>query len=62
MKFSKEAFMKNASAAIKRQLKGHLDILDGIEVAFDGGYGEIPQYTVDGQEYCLYPVDRGWCV
>ena len=64
MKFSKENFLKNAPALVKRQLKDHLDILDGMEVTFefDDKWGLIPQYFVEGQEYYLYPVDKGWCV
>ena len=62
MRFSKDKFLKIAPAGIKRQLKNHLDILDGIEVIFDGNYGQIPQYFVDGNEYYLYPIERNWCV
>ena len=50
------------AAGIKRQLKGHADILDGMEVVFGGEDGLIPLYFVDGQEYYLYPVDKSWCV
>ncbi len=35
MKFSKEKFLGNAPAWVKHQLKGHADILDGMEVAFE---------------------------
>lgn len=62
MKFSKDKFLKNAPVVVKGQLKGHLEILDAMNVVFDGNYGEIPQYFVDGEEYYLYPVDKGWCV
>lgn len=62
MRFSKKKFLKIASAGIKRQLKNHLDILDGIEVTFDGKYGQIPKYFVDGRGYYLYPIDKNWCV
>lgn len=62
MKFSKRKFIENAPMGIKCQLKNHLDILDGIEVIFDGNYGQIPQYFVDGNEYYLYPIERNWCV
>lgn len=65
MEFNKEKFLKNAPKGILRQLKDHLDILDGVEVIFDGRYGKdgyIPQYFVNGQEYHLYPVCREWCV
>lgn len=61
MKFSKEKFLKNAQAGVRRQLKDHVDILDGMHVVFDSEYGEIPQYFAGGQEYCLYPVDKIWC-
>ena len=62
MKFSKKKFQKNAAAGIKRQLKGHADILDGMEVVFGGEDGLVPLYFVDGQEDYLYPVDKSWCV
>ena len=62
MRFNKKEFTKNAPAAVKRQLKGHVSILDGLEVIFDGEDGRIPQYFVDGQEYYLYPVCKDWCV
>ncbi len=62
MKFSKEKFLKNASAGIRQQIKDHIDILDGMQVVFDTEYGEIPQYFVDGEEYYLYPVYKSWCV
>lgn len=56
MKFSRKMFLKNAPACVKRQLKGHVDILDGMEVTFefDDKWGLIPQYFVEGQEYYLY--------
>ena len=64
MKFSKEKFQENASAWAKRQLKGHVDILDGMEVSFelDDKRGLIPQYFAEGQENYLYPVNKDWCV
>lgn len=64
MKFSKEKFLGNAPAWVKHQLKGHADILDGMEVAFefDDEWGLIPQYFAEGREYYLYPVDKSWCV
>lgn len=61
MKFSKEKFRENAPVDARRHLKDHVDILDGMDVVFNGEYGEIPQYFVDGQEYYLYPVDKSWC-
>ena len=61
MKFNKEKFLQNAPAAIKRLLKDHLDVLDGMEVVFEDEYGEIQQYFVEGHEYYLYPVDKSWC-
>lgn len=61
MEFSRKKFSENAPAGIKKQLKDHLDILDGMEVVFDGGEGYIPQYFVNGQEYYLYPVYKSWC-
>ena len=64
MKFSREKFQENASAWAKRQLKGHVEILDGMEVSFepDDKWGLIPQYFAEGREYYLYPVDKAWCV
>ncbi len=44
MRFSKEKFLKTAPAGIKRQLKDYVDTLDGIEVVFEGEYGQIPAY------------------
>lgn len=61
MRFSKKKFLENAPKGIRRKLKDHVDILDGMEVAFDGKWGLIPQYFVDGREYYLYPVDKSWC-
>ena len=64
MKFSKEKFKKNAPKGIQKQLKGHLDALDGLEVVFDERFGRdgyIPRYFKDGTEYYLYPVYKTWC-
>ena len=64
MKFSKAKFLKNAPIGIRRQLKGHEDALDGVEVIFDGRFGRdgyIPRYLANGKEYYLYPVYRSWC-
>ena len=60
MKFSKDNFNKNAPRAIKKLISNHLDVLDGMEVVFNGKFGEI-DYTVDGKEFCLYPVCKSWC-
>lgn len=60
-KFNKEKFLKNAPIGLKKHLKDHLDVLDGMEVIFDGRFGHIPQYFVDGEEYYLYPVLIEWC-
>lgn len=65
MRFSKEKFLKNAPVGIKKQLKDHVDVLDGVEVIFDGKYGRdgyIPQYFKNEMEYYLYPVYKSWCV
>jgi len=65
MKFNKERFLKNAPSGIKRQLKECLDTLDGLEVVFDGRFGRdgyITQYFDNGQQYCLYPVYKNWCI
>ncbi len=60
-RFSKELFRKNAPANIKRTLATHLDVLDGMEVNFDKEDGEIFEYIVNGEAYCLYPVFKEWC-
>lgn len=61
MKFSKDKFNKNASKTVKKLLSKHIDALDGMEVKFNEEFGEIEQYTVDGEEFYLYPVSREWC-
>lgn len=63
MKFSKNNFLKRAPLGVKRQMKGHVDTLDGMEVKFDeaDGYGYIDRYTINGQEYYLYPICESWC-
>lgn len=60
MKFSKDNFNKNATRAIKKMVSNHLDILNGMEVIFNEEFGEI-EYTVGGEEFCLYPIYRNWC-
>lgn len=62
MIFSKEKFLENAPAGIKRQLKDHIEILDGLEVTFNEEFGFIPWYFANGQEYYLYPVEKSWCL
>lgn len=65
MKFSKEKFLNHAPSCIKRQLKDHIDALDGSEVEFDtkhGKYGYIKRYFKNGQEHWLYPVYKEWCI
>lgn len=62
VRFSKELFRRNAPANIKRTLAKHLDVLDGMEVNFDKEDGEIFEYIVNGEAYCLYPVFKEWCV
>lgn len=63
MKFSKERFLQNAEPFIKRKIKDHLNILDGMRVSFAGDfkYGYIKQYIVNDEKYELYPVEREWC-
>lgn len=62
MIFDKKAFKKNASAAVKKLLTSdHLDVLDGMEVKFDGEFGTIDEYWVGGEAWELYPVEKGWC-
>ncbi len=61
MRFSKDKFNKNASKTVKKLLSKHVDILDGMEVKFNGEFGEIEQYVVDGEEFYLYPVCKEWC-
>jgi len=65
MKFSKDKFNKNAPKVIIRQLKPHIDTLDGLIVDFSGKYGKdgyIKQYFINGQEYYLYPIYKEWCI
>ncbi|XZH51608.1 hypothetical protein ACSW8Q_02530 [Clostridium perfringens] len=57
-RFSKKLFRKNSPANIKRTLAKHLD---GMEVNFDREDGEIFEYIVNGEAYCLYPVSKEWC-
>lgn len=61
MKFSKDKFNKNASKTIKKLLSGHIDVIDRMEVKFDGELGEIENYVVEGEEFLLYPVYKNWC-
>ena len=57
MKFSKDKFRRNAPHAIRKALpESHRDVLDGMQV--DKGAIE---YTVDGKEWELYPVEPDWC-
>ena len=50
MKFSKKNFQKNAAAGIKRQLKGHADILDGMESV---GSNEFAPTAKNGDPYLI---------
>ncbi len=57
MKFSEDKFRRNADHAIRKRMpQSHLNVLDGMEVDMC----EIT-YTVDGEEYYLYPVEPDWC-
>ncbi|MDV9963389.1 hypothetical protein RHL97_19075 [Clostridioides difficile] len=57
MKFNKDKFRRNAPHAIRKALpESHRDVLDGMEV----DRCEI-EYTVDGEEYYLFPVYAEWC-
>ena len=64
MKFSKEKFLKNAEREVKKRVSKHLDIIDGMEVKFDGENGEI-EYKVENEvencTYVIYPVYKNWC-
>ena len=61
MRFSKDKFNKNALKTTKKLLSKHLDVLDGMEVKFDEAFGEIEKYTVNGEEFWLYPIHKEWC-
>lgn len=60
MKFSKKRFNENAPKDIKRKLKKHIDVLDGMEVNINENVGEI-EYTYNGEGFLLYPVFKEWC-
>lgn len=57
MKFNAEKFRVNADNVCKKALpESHRQELDGKEVVD----GEMI-YSVDGEEFCLYPVLLEWC-
>ena len=57
MKFNARKFLDNADSVCKKALpESHRQELDGKKVVD----GQI-EYTVDGQEYYLYPVLPEWC-
>lgn len=58
MRFSTERFVKNADAGVRKLLpESHRRALDGKEVQ----NGQI-EYSADGENWCLYPVDVAWCM
>ena len=59
--FSKMKFQERASTSIKRQVKDHLDIIDGMEVIKEKNHYMIPFYVVDGKSFYMYPISRNWC-
>lgn len=59
--FSKRKFQERASISIKRQVKDHLDIIDGMEVVKEKNHYMIPSYTIDGKHFYMYPISRNWC-
>ena len=62
MKFSKEKFEKNAPKSILKIIsEEHRNALEGKEVDFTDGYGNI-DYTVNDKNFYLYPVNEDWCI
>ncbi|WP_156290763.1 hypothetical protein [Oceanobacillus salinisoli] len=63
MNFNKNLFSKNADSNVKRLLSSHLDVLDGMKVAFKDGdkFGIIEHYEINGEPFYLYPVEKEWC-
>lgn len=59
--FSKRKFQERASIYTKRQVKDHLDIIDGMEVVKEGNHYMIPNYTIDGEHFYMYPISESWC-
>ncbi|MGM8141893.1 hypothetical protein [Enterococcus italicus] len=59
--FSKRKFQERASIYTKRQVKDHLDIIDGMEVVKEGNHYMIPNYTFDGEHFYMYPISESWC-
>jgi hypothetical protein len=62
MIFSRTAFEATAPANIKKCLpESHREALDGKAVIFDSlGFGTV-DYSADGEDFYLYPVDKDWC-
>lgn len=63
MRFSQVQFEKNADLTVKKLIpKTHREVLDGMEVHFEeDGWGIIDHYSVDGEDWYLYPVHKNWC-
>ena len=63
LRFSRRKFESNASVSIRRSLKSHPDVLDGLPVDFsaDAKYGVIKHYEAEGKDWYLYPVYPEWC-
>ena len=59
--FSKRKFLDRAGPHIKRQIKDHLDIVDGMKVVKEKNHYMIPFYEVDGKPFYMYPISRNWC-
>ncbi len=61
--FSRAAFLKSESGrSLRGLLAPHLPYLEGkiVTNSSEAGFGHI-DYTVDGEEYTLYPVMPEWC-
>lgn len=59
--FSKRKFLDRASILIKRQINDHLDIIDGMKVVKEENHYMIPNYTIDGEHFYMYPISDNWC-
>lgn len=62
MLFSKAAFLRSTSGkSVRHLLAAHLDILNGLAVTATGGSFGTVKYSVDGEDFYLYPVMPEWC-
>ena len=61
--FSKKAFCNTESSRpIRRTMKSHLDVLDGVEVRvseYDSRFFEC-DYSMGGEDYHMYPIYEEW--